>query len=236
MSLVVSAVVVTAFAFAFRRPIAAHPAAFYVLAAAIAALGVHFTWNPVASDAVRAFAFAVQKGHVGFSMLALVMFVGVFAECSRARRALAPIRGELSIAGGVLIAGHFILYLASYAGMLGSFGALKPAVAASCLIAVVLLALLAVLFVTSFPQVKRLMGAKPWKRVQMLAYPFFALAFAHLLGFFAVPLANGSPRAQVMCALYAAVFLAYAALRVRRRAIDGSAIVGGKGNSACEEA
>ena len=220
MSLVVSAVIVVAFCFAFRRLIKSYPAVFYVLAVLVAAFGIYFTLNTSPSPLVRSMAFAIQKGHVGFSMLALVMFVGVFGDQSSIRRALAPVRGELSIMGSILIAGHFVPYIASYFSMLGALFSLKPTVAASCLIAIVLLCLLAVLFVTSFTYAKKRMNAHTWKCVQMLAYPFFGLVFLHLLGFFLVPLLAGSSKAAVSCGIYAAVLVLYIALRVRRYMID----------------
>ena len=48
-------------------------------------------------------------------------------------------------------------------------------------VALVLFALLLVLGVTSFNFVKKRMRKESWKRVQMLAYPFFLLVYAHLL-------------------------------------------------------
>lgn len=221
MSLVVSALVVVAFAFLCRRPLRSYPGVFYCAAAVIAAFGIYFTMNPAPSAAVRAVAFAIQKGHVGFSMFALVMFVGVFARSSFVRKALAPVRAELSIMGSILIAGHFIPYLSSYLSMAADLFSLRPAVAVSCILAVLLLVLLIPLFVTSFPQVKKAMQAHQWMCVQRLAYPFFILAFFHLFGFFFSALLNGSSRAIAMCVMYAAVLVAYVVARVRRRIVDG---------------
>ena len=223
MSLVVSVLVVVAFAFLCRRPLRLHPGVFYCVAVVISAFGIYLTMNPAPSAVVRVVAFAIQKGHVGFSMFILVMFIGVFARSSVVRKALAPVRAELSIMGSILIAGHFIPYLSSYLSMAADLFSLRPAVATSCILAVLLLVLLVPLFATSFPRVKKAMPAHWWMRVQRLAYPFFILAFFHLFGFFFAALLNGSPRAVTMCIVYAAILVAYVVARVHRRIADEKA-------------
>lgn len=59
MSLVVSVLVVVAFAFLCRRPLRLHPGVFYCVAVVIAAFGIYFTMNPAPSAVVRVVAFAI---------------------------------------------------------------------------------------------------------------------------------------------------------------------------------
>ena len=95
---------------------------------------------------------------------------------------------------------------------------------AAFVLAVVLLALLVVLGVTSFNFAKKRMRAETWKKVQRLAYPFFMLVYVHLLLMLAPAVPAGRHcRPNVGFAVYSAVFLAYAALRLARAAWDRKA-------------
>jgi DMSO/TMAO reductase YedYZ heme-binding membrane subunit len=92
----------------------------------------------------------------------------------------------------------------------------------SLVIALIMLVTLAVLTATSLRFVKKHMGTLAWKRVQRLAYPFFALIWLHLLGFLAVPATHGSTAALIDFCIYTAVFLAYVTLRCRQALTDMS--------------
>lgn len=220
MSQVISLAFSIAFVALFHNAIKARPSAFYVLAAATACFGVYFTYHPVADGFVRATAFAIQKGQVGFAFLVIVMFVGAFREGSPVRKALQPVRGELSIIATILMVAHVAPYLASYAGMVGTLGSLRSTVIASLGIAVVIIVLLVVLAVTSLQAVKRAMKTNSWKRAQRLAYAFFALVFFHMLGYMVVPIAAGSPDASAALAFYLVVYASYAVGRIRRVVVD----------------
>lgn len=220
MSQIISAAAVVVFVAVFKGTLKRHPAAFYALAALVAAIGVYFTFNPSPNGAARAIVFAIQKGHLGFSMLAIVMFVGVFDRGSAVRRALGPVRGELSIIGAILMLAHAVPYLANYVSMAGAVFNLKPSVQVSLAIAAVLLVLLGVLAATSLKVVCARMDARTWKRIQVLAYPFFLLVFAHLLGYLIVPLRAGGGDVVVGFGFYAVVFASYLVLRTRRFILD----------------
>ena len=81
-----------------------------------------------------------------------------------------------------------------------------------------LFALLLVLGVTSFNFVKKRMRKESWKRVQMLAYPFFLLVYAHLLLMLLPAALKGGLAAQASVAVYSAVFVGYVSLRLYRAA------------------
>ena len=204
----------------FHKQVKAHPSLFYILAVVLACVGIYLTYTPATNGALRAFAYAVQKGHLGFSLLVVVMFVGVFRDGSVVRKALQPIRGELSLIAAILMVAHVIPYVASYSGMIGALGSLKPSVLASLGIAAVIVVLLIVLSVTSMRVVKQTMRADSWKRVQWLAYVFFGLIFFHMLGYMMVPMLAGSFEPSITLAFYTAVYAVYVVARLRRYAID----------------
>ena len=83
-----------------------------------------------------------------------------------------------------------------------------------------LFALLVVLGVTSFNVVKKRMKKETWKRVQLLAYPFWGLVYVHLLLMLVPSALRGGAPAQMAVVVYSVVFVGYAVLRIRRAAID----------------
>lgn len=220
MSLLVSLLVVILFSLIFHKPLKRFPFVFYLIAAGVAALGMYFTLSPHPSSIIRACAFALQKGQVAFAFFTLVMFIGVFDKDSAVRRLYNPIRAQLSIMGTILILGHLSPYLANYLRMLSSIFSLSVNILFSLMIACVLIVLVVLLAATSFNVIKKQMSSKSWKRVQMLAYPFYALIFFHLLGYLIVPAMNGSMIPLVNLMIYCMVFALYAILRIRKALRD----------------
>ncbi|MDR1088555.1 MAG: ferric reductase-like transmembrane domain-containing protein [Coriobacteriales bacterium] len=223
MSLILSLLIMTALAAAIRTPLKRFPLLFYGLAVAVSAAGLYCTLVPSPSPLIRAFAFALQKGQLSFSLFALVMFIGVFANDSALRRYFNPVRAELSILAAILIAGHFALYLRNYLLFAGDLFSFNANILASLALALALLVLLVVLTLTSFNAVKRRMNAGTWKAVQKLAYPFFGIVYFHLLGYLLPSALSGSTSAQINLAVYSIIFITYAALRIRKALRDREA-------------
>ncbi len=208
-------------AFALRNPIKKAPVAFYILAVAVSVLFIAAEFFPMPRAVWSALFLLVQKCMLALALFAVVMFIGVLSRDSRAGRWLRPIRAELSIIAWILSLGHMAVYLASYLPRLG--GVNKGAVMISFVVALVLFALLLVLGITSLNAVKKRMKKDTWKRVQMLAYPFFGLVYLHLMLMLLPPALHGGAAAQVSVAVYSVLFAAYALLRVRRAMIDRKA-------------
>lgn len=220
MSLIFSLLITISFALLFNKLLRKNPIVFYAVALLISAAGIYFTWNPSSLEIVRTVAYAVQKGHLGFSLFALVMFIGVLNQESKIRRMLTPIRAHLSIMGSIFIVGHFIPYLRSYLGMLETLLSLRVTILFSIVIAMILLVLLMLLTITSFDAVKRRVDARNWKSIQKLAYFFFVFVFMHLIGYLIIPALSGSPSALINCAVYGVILVLYIILRVRRSLLD----------------
>jgi DMSO/TMAO reductase YedYZ heme-binding membrane subunit len=209
MSLLVSLLTVSLFVAIIRRPLKALPWLFYLLAAVIAALAIYLTINPLPNQIIRALVYAVQKGHVGFSLFAIVMFLGVLDRSTKVRIFLQPVRAELSILAAIVMCGHFIPYLANYFSLAAGLLSLRLPLIASFICAFVLLALLVVLTITSIDTVKRHMKAENWRRLQALAYVFFVLIYLHLLGYLAIPAFGGSINAALNLGIYTLIFAGY---------------------------
>ena len=101
-------------------------------------------------------------------------------------------------------------------------------------LALALFALLVVLGVTSFNVVKKRMKKETWKRVQLLAYPFWGLVYVHLLLMLVPSALRGGAPAQMAVAVYSVVFVGYAVLRIRRAAVDRRKAASGRVGAAVQ--
>lgn len=220
MDFLIILVLVVACAWLLRRPMHAHPGVFYALAVAFNVALFASVLLPVPRWLLMLMSPLMQKGGLGVALFLLVMWIGVFPRDGRLSRDFRPIRAELSITACILIAGHMRLYLASYVPRLANGAVLKDSVMAAFVVACVLLALVLLLGATSFRAVKRRMKARTWKRVQSLAYAFYALVLVHLLLMLGPSAAVGSERSITMVAIYVALFGGYIIARIARAMID----------------
>ena len=204
-----------------KKPIKKYPVLFYLMAIAIDVLFIaisHASFSQFVSSALFVF---LQKCTLSLALFTIVMYIGVFAQGSKTKSYLLPIRAELSIIAWVLSLGHMVIYLMSYWPQLSNgVERMNDVVLGSLAVALVLFALLLVLGVTSFAFVKRRMKPRTWKHVQMLAYPFFILVYAHLLLMLLPAALKGGATAQVSVAVYSVVFVGYMVLRLYRAAKD----------------
>lgn len=220
MIFLVSLIVSVAFAFLLRSALLRWPGVFYGLALILdgvyllSATGMidHYAWTAVY--------LSMQKCTLAFALFAVVMFVGVFSYATKVRQWLQPIRGTLSIIAWILCLGHVAMYGASYLPRVLGGGQLSGNVLAAFALACVLVVLLMVLGVTSIVAVKKIMGTSRWKAVQLLAYPFFGLAFLHVLLMLLPSAATGGLAAQQSVAVYGVVLGLYAVLRAVRAVAD----------------
>lgn len=220
MNFLIVFALVVAFAWLLRRPIHAHPGAFYAIAVACNIALCASVLFPTPRWALTLTSPLMQKGGLGAAFFLLVMWIGVFPRDSRLSRVFRPIRAELSILACILIAGHMCLYLASYAPRLATGAAIKDAVMVAFVVACVLLVLTLLLGITSLRAVKRHMRAHTWKKVQSLAYAFYALVLVHLLLMLGPSAAAGSERSVAMVAVYAVLFGGYFVARIMRAVVD----------------
>ena len=130
---------------------------------------------------------------------------------------LMKIRGELSITAAILVLCHNFTYGMTYFRMLFTKTSLLSATQlAAAVISLVLIAIMLVLTVTSFPSVRKKMQAKKWKQLQRTAYVFYGLMYVHIM-LINIPYARlglGMYIANVV--IYSIVFLGYAAMRIAK--------------------
>ena len=205
---------------ALREPIKRAPWVFYLVAAALNVV-LLAGMAPSLPAALRDLLILVmQKGALGVSLFAVVMWIGVLSRDGWASRWLRPIRAELSIMACILITGHMLTYMRAYLSMISAGGALKAQMIAALCVSQVLLVLILVLGVTSARFVKRRMGARTWKKIQVWAYLFYGLVLAHMSLALGASAVGGGTAARVTLAVYGMVFGGYIIARVWRAMID----------------
>lgn len=220
MQILVALACATLFVAAFRGPLKRVPVVFYA-AAVLLDMALLYSYSHTPPAVVWEYLLVfVQKSMFAQAILTIVMFTGVLGSGSPIKRALLPIRGELSIVAAILVLGHAVPHLPFLSRVLAHMSAVPPSRAVSFLIAAALLVLLAVLTVTSFKWVRMRMDAGRWRQLQWLAYPFFLLIYVHLLLVLLEPALAGSGTAIASIGIYTVLFSAYVLLRLMRAAAD----------------
>lgn len=205
---------------ALRNPLRKVPWLFYGLAAAFVVVYLAAGTLGLPRPVSQVLLVLMNKCLLPTALFVLVMYVGVFPKGSAIRRWLQPLRTPVSIVACILALGHMVRFIGAYAARVLGGGAVATNVLASFAIAVVLFALLAVLGVTSFNVVRSRMGTLAWRRIQRLAYVFYALVYGHILVMLGPAALNGGASALEGVAVYTAVFGVYGALRVMRAVAD----------------
>jgi DMSO/TMAO reductase YedYZ heme-binding membrane subunit len=207
--------------FVLQKPLKRYPVVFYLIGLAFAGLYLYANYLGAAVPLWRYVLIYLQRCSIALALFALVMFAGVFSEGSRIRAILLPLRRELSILGCIFASGHVIAYASTFLPrLLGGGVATEMNLAVSLSISLILTALLVLLTVTSFVAVRRVMKPESWRRVQLLAYPFFGLIYLHLIFVLTPSALTGNPSTILSITVYTVLFVGYLTLRLRKALLE----------------
>ena len=217
MLLIISLIIVALFIYFLKDSLKKYANIFYIGVAviSIAVFLLEFLSMPlfVKNNILGIFA----KGSLGTAMFVVVMYTGALPKGNKLIAPLMKIRGELSITAAILVLCHNFTYGITYFRMLFTKTSLLSATQlAAAVISLVLIAIMLVLTVTSFPSVRKKMQAKKWKQLQRTAYVFYGLMYVHIM-LINIPYARlglGMYVANVV--IYSIVFLGYAAMRIAK--------------------
>ena len=217
MLLIISLIIVALFIYFLKDSLKKYANIFYIGVAviSIAVFLLEFLSMPlfVKNNILGIFA----KGSLGTAMFVAVIYAGALPKGSKLIAPLMKIRGELSITAAILVLCHNFTYGMTYFRMLFTKTSLLSATQlAAAVISLVLIAIMIVLTVTSFPSVRKKMQAKKWKQLQRTAYVFYGLMYVHIM-LINIPYARlglGMYVANVV--IYSIVFLGYAAMRISK--------------------
>ena len=205
-------------AFLLDKPLKKCPVAFYITAAVLTVAAVAVTQSDItiSSRFVRDYVLGIfSRGALGAAFWAVVMWAGALPNGSAPIKKLMPIRGELSITAAILTLSHVITYGVQYISNLVK-GRTGSDFVITSVVSLVMVAIMLPLTVMSFKTVRRKMNAKTWKRIQRAAYVFYGLIFAHVMVLYIPRARSGRDGCFLSVIVYSAVFLGYAAMRIRK--------------------
>ena len=228
MLLIISLIIVALFIYFLKDSLKKYANIFYIGVAVISIAVFLLEFLPMHLFVKNNILGIFAKGSLGTAMFVVVMYTGALPKGNKLIAPLMKIRGELSITAAILVLCHNFTYGMTYFRMLFTKTSLLSATQlAAAVISLVLIAIMIVLTVTSFPSVRKKMQAKKWKQLQRTAYVFYGLMYVHIM-LINIPYARlglGMYVANVV--IYSIVFLGYAAMRISK-AISVKAARAGK--------
>ncbi|WP_028517905.1 FMN-binding protein [Ruminococcus flavefaciens] len=223
MLFIISLVIALFIAFCLDKPLKKFPAAFYVTAAVLTVASVAVTQSDItiSSRFVRDYVIGIfSRGALGAAFWAVVMWTGALPNGSAPIKKLMPVRGELSITAAVLTLAHIITFGMQYIrnlidGRTGSGDAYRDFVI-TCILSLSMTLIMLPLTIMSFKAVRKKMNAKTWKRIQRLAYLFYAMIYIHIMVLFVPKAQKGREGYFLSVLVYSSVFIGYAVMRLRK--------------------
>ena len=217
MLLIISLIIVALFIYFLKDSLKKYANIFYIGAAVISIAVFLLEFLPMPLFVKNNILGIFAKGSIGTAMFVVVMYTGALPKGNKLIAPLMKIRGELSITAAILVLCHNFTYGMTYFRMLFTKTSLLSATQlAAAVISLVLIIIMIVLTVTSFPAVRKKMQAKKWKQLQRTAYVFYGLMYVHIM-LINIPYARlglGMYVANVV--IYSIVFLGYAAMRIAK--------------------
>ena len=217
MLFIISLIIVALFIYFLKDSLKKYANIFYIGAAVISIAVFLLEFLPMHLFVKNNILGIFAKGSLGTAMFVVVMYTGALPKGNKLIAPLMKIRGELSITAAILVLCHNFTYGMTYFRMLFTKTSLLSATQlAAAVISLVLIAIMLVLTVTSFPSVRKKMQAKKWKQLQRTAYVFYGLMYVHII-LINIPYARlglGMYVANVV--IYSIVFLGYAAMRISK--------------------
>lgn len=217
MLLIISLIIVALFIYFLKDSFKKYANIFYIGTAVISIAVFLLEFLPMHLFVKNNILGIFAKGSLGTAMFVVVMYTGALPKGNKLIAPLMKIRGELSITAAILVLCHNFTYGMTYFRMLFTKTSLLSATQlAAAVISLVLIAIMIVLTVTSFPSVRKKMQAKKWKQLQRTAYVFYGLMYVHIM-LINIPYARlglGMYVANVV--IYSIVFLGYAAMRISK--------------------
>ena len=217
MLLIISLIIVALFIYFLKDSLKKYANIFYIGAAVISIAVFLLEFLPMHLFVKNNILGIFAKGSLGTAMFVVAMYTGALPKGNKLIAPLMKIRGELSITAAILVLCHNFTYGMTYFRMLFTKTSLLSATQlAAAVISLVLIAIMIVLTVTSFPSVRKKMQAKKWKQLQRTAYVFYGLMYVHIM-LINIPYARlglGMYVANVV--IYSIVFLGYAAMRISK--------------------
>ena len=199
------------------KALKSHPYPFYI-GAALVTIIIFLCDFSAAPEWVNKWIIGLfSKGAMGTALFVIVMYAGALENGTKRIGKLMRIRGELSIFAAILVLAHNLTYGKVYFKYLFQRPeALSSTQLTAAIISIILITLMVILTVTSFPQIRKKMNPKSWKKLQRSAYVFYGLIYVHIL-LINIPYAKRGMTEYIFnVAVYSIIFVTYGVKRIRK--------------------
>lgn len=217
MILIIGLILAAVFVFTCDKAIKKVPYVFYIISAVIS-LAIIFLDTKGLPAFVNNYVLSLfTKSAFATSLWIIVMWTGALKNGSYLIKKLMPIRGELSIIAAILTLGHNINYGKTYfVRLFISPESLSANYLIAAVMSLVMMLIMIPLTIISFPQIRKKMNGKLWKKIQRAAYAFYAIIYLHVMTL-SVPMAQqGNIMYSINIILYSLIFIGYAVCRIRK--------------------
>ena len=220
MLFLIALILASGFAFLCGRALKKYPYVFYaaaVIITVVTAVLANADLRPVPAFVNTYIISLFTRGAFATALWCVVMWTGALPNGSVPIKKLMPIRGELSIFAAFLTLGHNIGFGWTYfVRMFTDIGRMSSNQIAASILTIIMLVIMIPLTVMSFPQIRRRMNAKLWKRIQRTAYIFYGLIYIHVM-VLCIPMARAGREGYLFSIIvYSIVFIGYAVCRIRK--------------------
>lgn len=215
MRLVYSLLFTAALALIYTKSIKKHSKIFYSIATVISSITIIYEIYRLISDTkmqgfIGELEKAFMKGNVSIAFFLLVMFAGALNPKWKLTKKLLSIRAESAILGCILLLPHGIMYLVRFINKILVHKPITTLYIIYLIVGLIAFIIMIPLFITSFKKVRSKMSYVDWKKIQSWAYPFYFLAYVHIV----LALLNDDKIDIIKLSIYTIAFLAYFLLKI----------------------
>lgn len=215
MRLVYSLIFTAVLALIYTKSIKKHSKIFYSVATAIASITIIYEIYRLISDTkmqgfIGELEKAFMKGNVSIAFFLLVMFAGALNPKWKLTKKLLSIRAESAILGCILLLPHGIMYLVRFVNKILVHKPITTLYIVYLIVGLIAFIIMIPLFITSFKNIRSKMSYADWKKVQRWAYPFYFLAYVHIV----LALLNDDEIEIIKLSIYTVLFLGYFLLKI----------------------
>lgn len=162
----------------------------------------------------------VYIGSLSTAFFIIVMYLGVLPKKHWAFKNFRGIRGQLSIIASIMILSHNCTMGAYVAPTIAEGGTMAIVFKVMAVTTKLMILLLLPLTITSFICIHKKMKEKNWKKLQGLAYPFYALIYIHVMLGNVPGAMDANIEDMIDVLVYNIIFIPYLILRVKKAKED----------------
>ncbi|CEP80398.1 ferric reductase-like transmembrane domain-containing protein [Paraclostridium sordellii] len=215
MRLVYSLICVVAFALLFTSSIKKHSKIYYSIASILAGMTIIYEiyrliTNTKLQGFIGDFEKVFMKGNVSIAFFLIVMFAGALNPKWNITKKLLKIRAESAILACILLVPHGVMYLVRFINKLLLHKPITTLYIIYLIIGLIAFIIMIPLFITSLKKFRSKMTYKEWKKLQRWAYPFYLLAYIHII----LALLNSKKIDVMSISIYTVAFGVYFILKL----------------------